>query len=423
MWKIGKIAQREFLDTVKTRTFLLGLLLIPVLIVGIILLSRKMAQSEGGPRPALRVGLTSPAGELLSRITGAFAEYNRANPQTPLDLQLLPEGEDGTSPEQQGKDQLRQGKLETYIVLEGDLEAGQGTLQFYSYKAKASQIDALWTVERILRDAVIDRRYQVRGLDPAMLAEIRSVPVRRVELGEEQGREQVQSEGQRVARMMAPFAFMYLIFIGIVGMGQHMITSIIEEKNSRIVEMLLSSISPFQLMAGKILGLAGVGLTVMALWGAAAYGTATWQGIKIDVGLDLLVYGLAYYVLGFILFSAILAGIGSICNTVKETQSLMMPITLIFVIPLIAWPQLARDPNGDLARILSYLPLTTPMLMVLRLSSGPDIWWGEIALSFVVLVAGVLVSIWLAAKVFRTGILLYGKRPGPREVLRWLREK
>jgi ABC-2 type transport system permease protein len=423
MWKIGKVAQREFLDTVKTRTFLLSLLLIPVLIVGIILLSRKMAQSEGGPRPAVRVGLTSPVGELLSRITTAFAEYNRANPQTPLDLQFLSEGEDGTSPEQRGKDQLRQGKLDAYIVLEGDLEAGQGTLQFYSYKAKASQIDALWTAERLLRDAVIDRRYQVRGLDPAMLAEIRSVPIRRVELGEEQGREQVQSEGQRVARMMAPFAFMYLIFIGIVGMGQHMVTSIIEEKNSRIIEMLLSSISPFQLMAGKILGLAGVGLTVMALWGSAAYATATWQGIKIDVGPDLLAYGLAYYVLGFILFSAILAGVGSICNTVKETQSLMMPITLIFVIPLIAWPQLARDPNGDLARILTYVPLTTPMLMVLRLSSGPNIWWGEIAISFVVLVVGVLASIWAAAKIFRTGILLYGKRPGPREVLRWLRER
>jgi len=202
-----------------------------------------------------------------------------------------------------------------------------------------------------------------------------------------------------------------------------MISSIIEEKNSRIIEMLLSAISPFQLMAGKILGLAGVGLTVMALWGAAAYGTATWQGIKIDIGPVLLAYGLAYYVLGFVLFSAILAGVGSICNTVKETQSLMMPVTLIFVIPLIAWPQLARDPNGDLARVLSYVPLTTPMLMVLRLSSGPDIWWGEVAISFLVLIVGVLVSIWLAAKVFRTGILLYGKRPGPREVLRWLREK
>ncbi|HNS19235.1 MAG TPA: ABC transporter permease [Sedimentisphaerales bacterium] len=418
MWKIARVARREFLDTVKTRTFLLSLLLIPVLVVGIIFLSKKMVQSEGGPRPSIRVGVTSLADDLSARIKVAFDEHNKSHPQSPLTLNSLPTGS-----EEQGKDKLRRGALDAYVVLEGDLEGKEGTVQFYTYKPKASQIDAIWSVERLFRDAVVSRRCEARGIDRAMLAEIQSVAIRRVELGDEQGREKVQSDGQRVARMMVPFAFMYLIFIGIVGMGQHMISSIIEEKNSRIIEMLLSAISPFELMAGKILGLAGVGLTVMVLWGLAAYGAAVWRGINVDVGLDLVAYGLVYYVLGFILFSAILAGVGSVCNTIKETQSLMMPITLIFVVPLIAWPQLARDPNGDLARVLSYVPPTTPMLMVLRLASSPDIWPGEIALSILVLVVGVFVTIWAAARIFRTGILLYGKRPSPREVLRWLREK
>jgi len=418
MRKIVKVARREFLDTVKTRTFLLSLLLIPVLVVGIIFLSKKMVQSEGGPRPAIRIGVTSPSDELFKRIASAFEGHNKSHSQSPLVLQSLSVGS-----EEQGKEKLRRGTLDAYVVLEGDLEGKEGTVQFYTYKPKASQIDAIWSVERLFRDAVVNRRCEARGIDRAMLAEIQSVPIRRVELGDEQGREKVQSEGQRVARMMVPFAFMYLIFIGIVGMGQHMISSVIEEKNSRIIEMLLSAVSPFELMAGKILGLAGVGLTVMILWGAAAYGAAVWRGINIDIGLDLVAYGLVYYVLGFVLFSAILAGVGSVCNTIKETQSLMMPITLIFVVPLIAWPQLARDPNGDLARVLSYIPPTTPMLMVLRLASSPDIWWGEIVLSILVLVVGVFVTIWAAAKVFRTGILLYGKRPGPREIVRWLREK
>ncbi|MEN6575216.1 MAG: ABC transporter permease [Phycisphaerales bacterium] len=418
MWKIAKVARREFVDTVKTRTFLLSLLLIPVLVVGVIFLSKMMVEKEGGPRPAVRVGVTLPADELLPRITSAFEEHNKSHPQSPLALQPLPvEGEE------QGKDQLRRGELDAYVVLEGDPTGKDAALRFYTHKPEASQIDAIWTVERLLRDAVVDYRYQARGIDRAVLAEVQNVPIRRVELGDKQGREKTQSEGQRVARMMVPFAFMYLIFIGIVGMGQHMISSIIEEKNSRIIEMLLSAVSPFELMAGKILGLAGVGLTVMILWGAAAYGAATWRGINVDIGLDLVAYGLVYYVLGFVLFSAILAGVGSVCNTIKETQSLMMPITLVFVVPLIAWPQLARDPNGDLARVLSYIPPTTPMLMVLRLASSPDIWWGEIALSILVLVVGVFATIWAAAKVFRTGILLYGKRPGPREVLRWLRER
>jgi len=423
MWKIGRVAQREFLDTVKTKTFLLSLLSIPVLVVAIILLSRKMITSEAGPRPPVRVGVTSSSEEMFARIAAAFAAHNESHPQSPLALRPLPADGNEPSPQETGKEKLRQGGLDVYVVLEGDLEGKDGTLYFYTYQTKASQLDALGTVERVLRDAVIDRRYQARGIDRAVFQEIQSVPIRRIELGQEQGHEKEQSRGQQAVRMMVPFAFMYLIFIGIVGMGQHMISSIIEEKNSRIVEMLLSVVSPFQLMAGKILGLAGVGLAVMVLWGVAAYGAATRQGIEIDISTDLLVFGLLYYILGFVLFSALLAGVGSICNTIKETQSLMMPIMMVFIIPMIAWPALARDPNGDLARVLSYVPPATSMIMVLRLASSPDIWWGEVALSFLVLAAGVLVAIWVAAKIFRTGILMYGKRPGPREVLRWLREK
>jgi ABC-2 type transport system permease protein len=226
-----------------------------------------------------------------------------------------------------------------------------------------------------------------------------------------------------MARMMVPFAFMYLIFIGIVGMGHHMTSSIIEEKNSRIIEVLLSAVSPFELMAGKIAGLAGIGLTVTALWAAAAYIGVRWQGLDIDVGGPLLLYLLIYYVLGFVLFSAMLAGVGSVCNTIKETQSLMMPIMLVFVIPLISWFKLVQDPNGLLARVLSYVPPATPMVMVLRISTGSAIWAGEIVGSMLLLVAGVWATVWLAAKVFRTGILMYGKRPTAREVLRWLIQK
>ena len=307
--------------------------------------------------------------------------------------------------------------------MEGDLEGQGGTIRLFTYKPKPSQVDALGTVERLLRDAVIDRRYETRGVDRKVLEGIWNVPIRWAELGEAQGQERAQGQGQRMARMMVPFAFMYLIFLGIVGMGQHMISSIIEEKNSRIIEVLLSAISPFELMAGKIAGLAAVGLAVTALWGVAAYGAARWQGIQIDIGADLLVYGLVYYILGFVLFSAILAGVGSVCNTIKETQSLMMPVMLVFIIPVIAWPRLAQEPNGELARVLSYVPPATPMVMVLRLSSGTDIWPGEVVLSILALIAGVLAAMWAAAKVFRTGILLYGKRPGAREIFRWLREK
>jgi ABC-2 type transport system permease protein len=421
MRKIYKVAQREFLETVKTRTFLLGLLLVPLIIGSIILFGSWFAPRPNAPRAPFRVRVTSSSPALSAQIKSVFDAYNRAHPLGSLMLEVA--DTDTGAAEEQAKEDLRQDRLDAYAALEGDLEGEKGTIRFFTHKSKPSQVDALGTVEHLLREAVIDRRYETHGLDRKVLETISNVSVQWSELGETQDQERTQGKGQQMARMMVPFAFMYLIFIGIVGMGQHMISSIIEEKNSRIIEVLLSVVSPFELMAGKIVGLAAVGLTVMALYGVAGYAAARWKGIQIDIGVDLVIYGLIYYILGFVLFSAILAGIGSVCNTIKETQSLMMPVMLIFIIPLMAWPRLTQEPNGELARVLSYVPPATPMVMILRLSSGTDIWTGEVVLSILVLIAGVLATVWAAAKVFRTGILLYGKRPGPREIFRWLREK
>jgi ABC-2 type transport system permease protein len=227
---------------------------------------------------------------------------------------------------------------------------------------------------------------------------------------------------------MVPFFFMFLMFMGIFGMGQHMLTSVIEEKNSRVMEVLLSAVSPFELMAGKIVGLAGISLTVIALWAAAAcgtvyYGAAHWWDVNIELPAEILPYFVIYFVLGFLMFSSILAGIGSVCNTLKEAQSLMMPITFIFILPMVAWFNLAQRPDGLLARVLSFLPPLTPMVMTLRLASNPPPSFLEVSASIILLAAFVPAVMWVAAKVFRTGILMYGKRPGFWEVLRWLRQR
>ena len=198
---------------------------------------------------------------------------------------------------------------------------------------------------------------------------------------------------------------------------------VIEEKSSRVIEVLLSAVTPFQLMAGKILGLAGVGFTIVGLWGAGAYFAATKQGLSLDVTTEMMLYLIVYYILGFLLLSAVFAGVGSICNTIKETQGLMMPIIMILIVPLMSWFPLAQNPDGTLARVLSFVPPLTPMLMVLRLSAGSDVSMVEILASIAVLAAATVATMWMAAKVFRTGILMYGKRPALREVFRWLRQK
>ena len=234
--------------------------------------------------------------------------------------------------------------------------------------------------------------------------------------------ERARNEGERVMAMMVPFFFCFMMFMGIFGTGQHMVTSVIEEKSNRVMELLLSSVSPLQLMAGKIIGLAGVGLTVMALWAAAAVFAARQKGIMIEVPPAILPYFAIYFVLGFLLFSAILAAIGSVCNTIKEAQGLLMPVSMLLVVPMVAWFNLVQSPNSALAVTLSFVPPVAPMVMMLRLCADPHLPLAQTLGSIALLAASVPAAIWAAGKIFRTGALMYGKRPTLREMFRWLRE-
>ena len=422
MQKILKVAQREYIETVKTKTFILGIVMVPFIIGGIIFFTSRMSRDKTGPRPTVNVAVTDLSNELAAEIKASFDKYNQTNPDRQIQVYMLETQEDSETIENEGRSKLRQGQVDAYVVLDKDILEGSGKIHLYTYKPKASNIDIFWTIENFFRKAVVNQRYKMQNLSQELLAKLQHVPIERVEMGSADGQDRVQRETDRVIKMMVPFFFMYLIFMGIVGTGQHMISSVIEEKTSRVIEVLLSALSPFQLMAGKILGLGGIGLTVVSLWAGAAYLTARWQGLSIDITAELALYFAIYYILGFLLFSSILAAVGSICNTIKETQSLMMPIMMVFIIPLLSWMKIVQSPDGTLARVLSFLPPLTPMVMILRLSAGSDIWIVEIFASIVLLVAAVLAAMWIAAKVFRTGVLMYGKRPGLWEVCRWLRQ-
>ena len=422
MQRILKIARREFVETAKTKTFIIGVLMAPVIIGAIIFFTSRIAGDKAGPRPPIQVAVTDLSKQLAENFETSFGDYNKINPNRQFLLQHLDAQQDANAVQIQGKTRLRNDKLDAYVVLDQDILEGPGKIRFYTHKPKPTDFDAYLTIENLFRKAVENRRYQIEKLDQDLIAKLRYVPIDRVEIGSADDKEQIQTPIQGIVHMMVPFFFMYLIFLGMVGTGQQMLGSIIEEKGSRIIEVLLSAVSPFQLMAGKILGLAGIGITVMALWFAAAYAAACWQGLNVGVTPQLMVYFVIYYILGFLFFSAVLTGIGSVCNTIKETQSLMMPVMLISIIPMIAWFKLVQSPNGTMARVLSFVPPVTPMVMVLRLASGADVWFVEIGASILLLAVAVLVVTWAAAKIFRTGILMYGKKPGFFEILRWLRQ-
>ena len=421
MQKILKIAQREYLETAKTKTFILGLVMVPFIIGAIIFFTGRTTRGKPGPRPPINVALTDLSNELFAEAKNSFDSYNKANPNRKILINKLAVGQDPNESEKEARKRLRKGNLDAYVVLDKHILQNSGQIHLYTYRPKASNVDLLWTIENLFRSAVVNQRCKMQDLSPELLARLRNVPIERVEIGSGGAKDRVQSKGDNIMKMMVPFFFMYLIFMGMVGTSQHLISSVIEEKGSRVIEVLLSAVSPFQLMAGKIVGLAAIGMTVVTLWAGAAYLAASWQGLSVEITGRMMFYFVVYYILGFLLFSSALAGVGSICNTIKETQGLMMPIMIVFIIPLLSWFKLVQSPDGTLARVLSFVPPLTPMVMVLRLSAGSNVWVGEILASIALLVVTVLAAMWAAAKIFRTGILMYGKRPGLREVFRWLK--
>ncbi len=421
MRRILKVAQREYIATVRTKAFLFGVFVGPLLSIGIIFFAGK-TENMTGPKPTITMAVTDLTGQLSGQIKDRISKHNNDKPDNMIiyrDFSLT-----GSIDEiyEEGKSILKEGGLDAHFVITPEVIDGDTKIEMYTYKTRPAKMNVIWKSMEIIKDVVIDERCKQRNLSRRELGKVWSVNFDEFDTGAGMADEQVDKTSI-VTNMMLPFAMMFLIYIGIIGMGQHIISSVIEEKNSRIIEVLLSAVSPFELLSGKILGLVAAGLTVVGIWCLGALAMMNFKNISLDLTVNFAVIFILYYVLGFMFFSALLAAIGSVCNTLKETQSLMFPVIMILIVPMISWYQLSQSPNGTYARVLSMIPMTSPLVMVLRLSSTNNVASYEVFLSLAFLAAGVYVAFLLAGKIFATGILMYGKRPGISEVLRWVRGK
>lgn len=237
-------------------------------------------------------------------------------------------------------------------------------------------------------------------------------------------------DAQDVVRQWTPVAFVYLLWIAILINTQMLLTNTIEEKSNKLIEVLLSSISPVQLMAGKILGIASTGLLIISAWSLMALFLFVLlpDVANIDLPIDLgeilanpiyLGSFLVYFVLGYLFYAAILVGLGSVCNNLKDAQNLMLPVQLVQMIPIFIMVPIGQDPNGILAKVLSYIPPLTPFVMMNRAAAPPTPF--EYVVTTLLLLFSIAAALWFAAKIFRIGILLTGKPPGFMQILRWFR--
>jgi len=413
----GKTVIREYAETVKTKAFLIGILLTPVLMAGIILLPKFLTEkafSEAQPPKHLAVLNLEEA--LAVDLDSAFASHNQSRPGR----QIIPEFHSVFTGEldsqtQELKQEILDGNIDALLVIEQGVILGEGSAVFYTKKITDFEFHP--AVQRLVNNAVTSVRCRQNELSRELVDRIRRwVAVEEVNLG-------VKTEKKRdkMIFMMIPFVFMFMLFMGVITASQGLLNSIIEEKSSRVIEVLLAAVTPFQLMAGKIFGQSAVGFTLVAAYGAAAYIAAVYKGFVGIITPALTLYFIVYFILGFLIFASIFAAIGSVCNSIKETQNMMMPIMMVLVLPMMSWFYIAQRPDAAFAVALSFIPLLTPMVMILRIAVNPDLPLFQIIASILLLAASVPVVIWAAAKIFRTGLLMYGKPPSLREIVRWVR--
>jgi ABC-2 type transport system permease protein len=268
-----------------------------------------------------------------------------------------------------------------------------------------------------LREAIVQARLAANGEDPARIRELT-----RVEAPE--AREITRSGEQKASemrQMMVPLAFMILLWVSVFAGGQMLLTSTIEEKSNRIMEVLLSAVSPMQLMTGKIVGQMAASLAILSLY--ALLGVSSLLALnRADLIEPMqIVYLIVFFFLAFFTIASMMAAVGSAVNDLQEANALLTPVMLVIMTPMILMMPIIFNPGGTLATVMSFTPPVNPFVMVLRLASSepPPTW--QVLVSIAIGVATVYVMLRLTAKIFRVGVLMYGKPPNLATLIKWVR--
>ena len=408
MSRVAAVARREYLERVRSKAFLLATLLGPVLMTGLLIVPILMAARPGKP---LRIAILDDTGTLAAPVTEAVARHVRDGrprfvvaPSEPDEARL--------------KEAVRASDLDGYLHLPADALAGGAAVYYGRNVSNAIDIGLL---QATVSDALVSRRLTEAGLDPARVGTLtRKVDLRTVRLTEGGERE------DRGAAAVLSIVLMMILYSTVLMWGQAVATGVIEEKSNRVVEVMASSVSPDRLLAGKLLGIGAAGLTQLLVWagslslaslGAARLAPAS--SVMPEVTPLVVCSFVVFFLLGYALYSALFAAVGSAVNTTQEVQSLAFPIFMPLILAVTLFPMVLQSPDSALSTVLSLVPLLTPLLMFLRITVlTPPPW--QIALGVALTAATVALVLWAAARVYRVGILMYGKRPTVPEILRWV---
>lgn len=416
------VMRREFLERVRKKSFLIWTILTPLLFGALMILPGLLMMKGEKVATVSLIDKTGWAGPLLE-------EKQPPAEQSPAKGEKKPAAPGRFVPAAQGatfeteKARLLAKEIDGVLVLEPDKEAD---LKASFYGQNLGNIALQEFMERRLNRVALRHRLELKGLDPALAAELqKNVQMSAVKV--EKGG--ATKSGSFIGEYIKALMFVMLLYTLIVMYGWTLMRGVMEEKTGKIVEVVVSSMRPFELLSGKILGIASVGLVQYGIWFLIGLGlyVANPMDFKTHAGSALvkpseLILLVVFYVLGFFFYAAIYAAAGSVCTTDQEAQQIQMPVVMCLILPIMLMGLILRNPDAPWLVALSFVPFFAPTLTVMR-ASLVDVPLWQILGSMLSLVLGFVVVAYLGARIFRVGILMTGKRPTVPEIFRWVRQR
>jgi ABC-2 type transport system permease protein len=410
MHNVWLIAKREYLERVRTKAFLLSTILIPLLMGGGIIGS---IVAGGKAKSTSHITVISQDQQLATDLQAEL--QNGRDSRMTVDV-ISP----GNSETRQTLDAMLADKqLDGYLWITPAASPNARPTFAYTPRSTAD-IATKGAITSALRAVLMRERLSHQGMVSSDVDSLmQPVKVDTTQAGK---------NADTTSSFVAIYVLFFLMYMVILLYGMNVARSIIEEKSSRVFEVLLATIRPEEMMAGKMIGVGSVGLTQVAVWLATAIlltsstliSSMAGGGVHVSLSAMQIIFFVVYFLLGYLLYSSVAAALGAMVNSEQELQQLNMFLVMPLAGCMFALAPVISNPSGPIARVISLIPFCTPLIMYLRISLAmPPAW--EIALSVVLMLVTICAILWVASRIYRVGILMYGKKPNLPEILRWLK--
>ena len=422
--KLFIIIKREYLTRVRTKAFIITTILIPIALLAV--LAAPVLLQFMDSDTTYEIVIKDDTNEVYPRMAEIDSvRYTQADGRTIEELRTA----------------ITEEGIEGYIVItEEGIASGEAFELIYS---GGGGITLVGDVQDDLRTAIREVRLERAEASDEIMAILETRPSLNTRKLTKEGQEE---ESNTFVLFAFGYGMAFIIYGAIFGYGSYVMRSVVEEKTNRIVEVVVSAVKPFELLLGKVLGIGALGVTQFVIWVIAGAGILSFigpiAGMFMDpasleagqtaaeasnipdfsaIGIEVGIYFIVFFLLGYLIYSAVLAAIGSAADSETDTQQLMIPVTIPVIFAIVMLPKVATDPDSMFSVVSSIIPFFSPILMIARIPVTDVPFW-EIALSIVLMVVTFLGCLALGAKIYKTGILMYGKKASFKEIAKWIRQ-